>query len=338
MTELVEPDFLKLPWHELGFMDERYADGSEARLHFAQCNAAKGGSLPTIVFMHGVLRDWRSFYPLLFSLRGRANLVSFDFRGHGRSDPTPGAYRVINYVEDAVRLIESLTNQVILYGHSLGAMVALATAAQIPERIQTTILEDPPFSTMGSRLRGTPLMRYFESVEALVRNETLPEKGSDPLEATQSQAAFVVAGEGQTPFPAANAEARIHRLFDEFSNIAVATRPDGSIIRVRDQRDLVSRRFSAEGLAKVDPEVLVPVTAGQWLDGYDLDSLLPLIKSKVVLLRADNACGGMLTSDEADHISRGLDGVCEQIYFTGVGHSMHWVKPMEITEIVMRQF
>ena len=134
MKELVEPDFSMLPWRELGFMDEGYVDGTSARLHFAQCATAKGGSLPTIVFMHGVLRDWRSFYPLLFSLRGKANLVSIDFRGHGGSDPIPGAYRVINYVEDAVRLIKSLTNQVILYGHSLGAMVALATAAQIPER------------------------------------------------------------------------------------------------------------------------------------------------------------------------------------------------------------
>ncbi len=315
MTEFSNPDFIRLPWHELGFMQESYLSTEGAKLQFAQSTVTNSSALPTIVFLHGVLRDWRSFYPLLFGLRGKANLISIDFRGHGGSDPTPNGYRVINYVEDAVRLVKSLNSQVILYGHSLGAMVALATAAQIPDRIQTAILEDPPFSTMGSRLAGTPLMRYFASVEAIVQSE---------LAHTASQQS------------ATNAEAPIQGLFKKFSDIVVATNPDGSIIRVRDQRDSISRRFSAEGLARIDREVLVPITAGQWLEGYDLDRILRSIKSKVVLLRADSAYGGMLNSDEADHIHRSLGGLCEQIYFSGVGHSMHWAKPAEITALVNR--
>ena len=314
MTEFVNSDFSRLPWHQLGFMEEQYLAGPGPRLHFAQCTEAKGDSLPTIVFLHGVLRDWRSFYPLLIGLRGKANLVSIDFRGHGASDPTPYAYRVTNYVDDAVRLVKSLTNQVILYGHSLGAMVALATAARIPERIKTAILEDPPFSTMGKQLCGTPLMCYFQGVEAVVQNE----------------ATYSASNLNMTSFAA-----RIQRLFEAFSNIPVGIGTGGLTIHVRDQRDAVSRRFSAEGLARIDPEVLTPITAGQWLDGYALDSLLPPIKSKVVLIRADSECGGMLTSDEADYIGRRLEGLCEQIFFSGVGHSMHWAKPNEITELMI---
>ena len=313
MTELSQGDFANLPWHALDFMEEKYLDGAGARLHFAQSNDAKVGARPTIVFLHGVLRDWRSFYPLLIGLRGSANLVSVDFRGHGRSDPTPLSYRVANYVEDAVRLVKSLANPVTLYGHSLGAMVALATAARLPERMNTVILEDPPFSTMGDRFLGSTLLQYFQAVEIVVQNEM------------KNTASSLV----QT-----NSEARIQRLFEAFSNIVVGTDANGSVIRVRDQRDLISRRFSAEGLARIDPVVLAPITAGHWLHGYDLDSLLPSIKAKVVLLRADAACGGMLTSDEADHIGRRLAGLCEQIYFPGVGHSLHWAKPKELIELI----
>ena len=313
MTELVHGDFSSLPWHALDFMQEMYLDGAGARLHFAQTNDANGHSMPTIVFLHGVLRDWRSFYPLLTGLRGTANLVSIDFRGHGNSDPTPHAYLVSHYVEDAVRLIKSLANPVILYGHSLGAMVALATAAQIPERIKTAILEDPPFSTMGDRLEGSPLQKYFQAVATVVQNETHHSTVSLAMR---------------------NSEAGIQRLFEAFSNIVVGTDPNGMTVRVRDQRDLISRRFSAEGLARIDSEVLAPINAGLWLDGYDLDSLLQSIRSNVVLLRADTFCGGMLTSDEAEHIGRCLAGLCEQIYFPGVGHSMHWAKPKELTELI----
>ena len=300
MTELVHGDLSNLPWHALDFMQARYLDGARARLHFAQTNDANGYSMPTIVFLHGVLRDWRSFYPLLTGLRGTANLVSIDFRGHGSSDPTPHAYLVSHYVEDAVRLIKSLANPVILYGHSLGAMVALATAAQIPERIKTAILEDPPFSTMGDRLEGSPLQQYFQAVATVVQNETHHSTVSLAMR---------------------NSEAGIQRLFEAFSNIVVGTDPNGMTVRVRDQRDLISRRFSAEGLARIDSEVLAPINAGLWLDGYDLDSLLQSIRSNVVLLRADTFCGGMLTSDEAEHIGRCLAGLCEQIYFPEIGRA-----------------
>ena len=317
MTELARPDFSKLPWLKLDFMEERFLNDTGTRLHFAQSREQLFNSLPTIVFFHGVLRDWRSFYPLLIGLRGNANLVSIDFRGHGKSAATSSEYLVTNYVDDAVRLVNSLQHQVLLYGHSLGAMVALATAARIPERIKATILEDPPFATMGRRLNGTPLMSYFQSVENVVQSE---------LTSAASR------------FDTTNSEARIQRLFEAFSNISVGIDANGNIIRVRDQRDIISRRFSAESLARIDPELLAPITAGRWLDGYELDSLLSSIKSKIVLLRADTVCGGMLTSNEADHVVRGLDGLCEEMYFPGVGHSMHWSKPKELTDQVLNQF
>ncbi len=315
MPEQTEVDLDKLPWRALGFMKAAMLDDAEPHLQFAHSANTDSATGPTIVFLHGVLRDWRTFYPLFIGLHGKAKLVSIDFRGHGGSQATPKGYRVIDYVEDAVRVIQSLPGQIVLYGHSLGAMVALATAAKIPDRIHLAILEDPPFSTMGARLSALPLKQYFQGVERIA----LAEAGNE-----------VVLMQNE-----ASREAKISRLFEAFSNLVVEERPDGSVVRVRDQRDATSRRFSAECLANVDPKVLLSINTGHWMDDYDLKSLLPTIKSPLILLRADSACGGMLTNEEADWLTAKLANRCQQIYYPGVGHTIHWAKPQEIVELLV---
>ncbi|MDX1928703.1 MAG: alpha/beta hydrolase [Pirellulaceae bacterium] len=312
MTEQGVPS--SLPWHDLSFMEKKSLAGDCRQLWYAQSRDIDRDGKPTIVFLHGVLRDWRSFYPLLTALRDDANLVSLDFRGHGQSD-SASEYRVMNYVDDAVRLVNALEGPVLLYGHSLGAMVALATAARVPERIKTTVLEDPPFATMGRRLDGSPLMNYFRSVETVVRKELKS---------------------AETRLQKSGLQSRIERLFDAFSNIPVGTDANGSVVRLRDQRDETSRRFSAESLASIDPEVLAPITSGQWLEGYSLEELSALVKSKVVILRADAACGGMLMKADADLIVKHAPDRREELFFSGVGHSMHWAQPREIAALVRR--
>jgi pimeloyl-ACP methyl ester carboxylesterase len=303
-----------LPWHRLDFMRESILDRAGANLLIARCDSPIASDRPTIVFLHGVLRNWKTFYPLLNGLREHANLVGLDFRGHGGSDPTPDAYRVTDYVEDAVHLVDRLKGRVLLYGHSLGAMVALAAASRLAERVEMAVLEDPPFSTMGQRLEASPLMRYFQGVERTVQQEV----------------AIAAAGLGST-----DAAARVERLFESFSNLVVAERPDGVVVRVRDQRDVISRRFSAEALAKIDPEVLAPITSGRWMESYDLQTILLGVKAKVALLRADTSCGGMLTSDESRSIVDRLNGRCEEKYYPGVGHTIHWSKPREILQWII---
>ncbi len=322
MTEQEPSTFSRLPWHELNFMEERFVDDAGAKLHFAESPpdpsfAAGGQAFPTIVFFHGVLRDWRSFYPLLCGLRGKAHLVSMDFRGHGRSASVANSYRVTDYIEDAVRLVRQMPAPVFLYGHSLGAMVAIATASQIPNQIQAAILEDPPFETMGERLPQTPLMSYFQSVEQVVQS-----LASD----TDNRESSSVTDE------------RIQRLYEAFSDIVVGKGANGQTIRLRDQRDAISRRFSAESLAKIDPAVLQPITAGRWLDGYSLERCLPSITARITLLRADASCGGMLTQYDANRIHERLKGHCEVIDFPGVGHSVHWAQPSEVLQIVRDRF
>ncbi|MFM8583958.1 MAG: alpha/beta fold hydrolase, partial [Planctomycetaceae bacterium] len=85
--------------------------------------ARTGTESPDVIFLHGVTRRWQSFLPIVAPLAVRHRLELLDLRGHGASGRASG-YRVIDYVGDVVERLGQLAAPVVLYGHSLGAMVA----------------------------------------------------------------------------------------------------------------------------------------------------------------------------------------------------------------------
>lgn len=277
-------------------MDSRSFRTHGRLLHFREQRAAG----PTIVLLHGVLRNGITFHPLTAALDGRFPLVALDFRGHGKSDWTPHAYRVIDYVEDAVAILRELAGEpMVLYGHSLGAMVALAAAAREPERVQRVILEDPPFSTMGPRLPESDLGRYFAGVRDCVEQ------------------AHTVAD-----------------IYERFSDIVVGTKPDGSPLRVREQRDEPARRFMSECLAAIDHAVLDPIVAGEWINGYDLADIASQISCPVLILQGDPACGGMLREEDLAVLTGELGPLAQVRRFPGVGHQVHATRTAVVAALV----
>ncbi len=301
------------PWHQLRFTEQSmtHANGKEIHYAISQNNASPANK--TIVFMHGVLRTWRSFYPLFQELADEYRLISLDFRGHGQSEFRPNAYRVIDYVEDAVAIAGSQPGPVVLVGHSLGGMVALAACATLKEHVYSAVLEDPPFSTMGQRLRGTGLHDYFCGVASMLN---------------------AVETESQDW----NASDRIETIYKRFSEMVVGQRPDGTLVRIRDQRDEAARRFAAEAFAKLDLSVLTPICECRWLDGYFLEQLLSEVhpKTRIFSLQANPQLGGMLVDRDADSIRAALTDRNHHFYFEQAGHSIHWQFPNAVAELVRR--
>ena len=120
-------------------------------------NCARGPAHgPPVLFLHGVLRCWQDFLPLIPSLSLRWQVHALDFRGHGRSAPRTFHYRVRDYVEDAEAfLLHACPAPAVVCGHSLGAMVALAAAAgPAADRCRALLLEDPPFGTPEGDVEG----------------------------------------------------------------------------------------------------------------------------------------------------------------------------------------
>lgn len=248
-----------------------------------------GGDLPTLLFFHGVLRNHQDFYPILAQFSRFYRCVAVDLRGHGASGRNPSQYRVQDYVNDMVEFTEmEFGHGVYLYGHSLGGMIAAAVAARLPHLVRGVIMEDPPFHTMGDRLRSSSLGGYFDGVlDAKLRSQSLQE------------------------------------LTRNLSEVQMQDPTTGRTWKLSDVRDQVSIRFAARCLLDVDSDVLLPIVEGRWLEGYNVEETLSKISSPTLILQADGAAGGMLTDEDASFIQ---SVVPETFLYRmqHIGHLMHW--------------
>lgn len=274
------------------------------RLSGRTLNCAVGPKTgPPLVLLHGVMRCWRDFDPLLPTLIERWHVFAPDHRGHGKSGRGAASYRVADFAADAVALIdEHVPGPAVLVGHSLGAMVAAVAAVERPDLVRALILEDPPGSTLADGMRQSRFHLQFTNTERLLAT-------------------------------ARDAES----LTRDLANMEVQRPSDGSVVRFGELRDERTLRFSAECLMQLDPAVLSTLTAGRWLEGLDWFGLLQKIECPVLLLRADPACGGMLNEDEAARIPR-LIPCCARVDLPGIGHSIHSSQPDKMLTLITNFF
>jgi len=96
---------------------------------------------PTMVFVHGVLND-HSVWILqsrFFAHHGW-NVLAIDLPGHGRSAGPPPA-TVESAAQTLIASLDALRlDRIVLVGHSFGALIALETASQIPDRVSRLAL------------------------------------------------------------------------------------------------------------------------------------------------------------------------------------------------------
>ena len=107
---------------------------------------------PPIVFLHGVTGRWQAWLPVLGAFADGWRICALDFRGHGRSGRAAGAYRAVDYAEDvAAFLRRRVERPAVLVGHSLGAIVSIAVAADAPDVVRAVVLEDPPLGAFDDQ-------------------------------------------------------------------------------------------------------------------------------------------------------------------------------------------
>ncbi len=279
-------------------LDSMVIEKTLVRNNHNLCYAEGPKNGPPLFLLHGVTRAWRDWSVLLPALSHRFQVFAVDFRGHGNSQQAANSYRVIDYVEDAKFDIKKLADSApMVFGHSLGAMVALAVAADPSLQVRGAILEDPPFATMGSRIQETSFHSLFVGMQSLVgQNKSVAE---------------IAKGLG---------------------DLIITNPKSGQSQRLGDLRDPTSLRFSAACLSRLDPQVFTPIVTGQWLVDYDFESYLPDVKAPLMLLQADLLAGGMLTAEDATRIETVVPDCC-RIYYPGQGHLLHWMITGEIQRV-----
>ncbi|TPI14526.1 3-oxoadipate enol-lactonase [Mesorhizobium sp. B4-1-3] len=103
---------------------------------------AKDTSRP-IIFINSLGTDFRIWDDVIARLNGEMPMLVYDKRGHGLSDIGSGVRSIDDHVDDLSALIDHFGfNKVVLYGLSVGGMVAQGLCARRPELVQALILGD----------------------------------------------------------------------------------------------------------------------------------------------------------------------------------------------------
>jgi 3-oxoadipate enol-lactonase len=126
-------------------------------------NVRVGGpnDAPVVVFIHSLGTDLTIWDRVIDCLGPAVRSICFDLRGHGQTPPTPPPYSIQMLAVDAVRLLDQLAiPQATLCGISVGALIALQSAAERPAVAQAVIVCDTPY-------RGSAPDMWNQRIEAV---------------------------------------------------------------------------------------------------------------------------------------------------------------------------
>ncbi len=100
----------------------------------------KGGPL---LCLHGLTANLRCFELVAEGLAGDYQVLAMDLRGRGLSDKPASGYSLEHHCRDIAALMAELDlDKITLVGHSLGAYISLAFAADHPELVERMVLLD----------------------------------------------------------------------------------------------------------------------------------------------------------------------------------------------------
>ncbi|WP_426307315.1 alpha/beta fold hydrolase [Acidovorax facilis] len=148
---------IKIPGTEAHFLDPlESGKGGPGRLRYLS-----GGKGPALVLLHTVRTQAEHFRHLIPLIKDRYTVYALDLPGMGYSEIVPGA----SYEEPAMReAVKSLITRldlrdVTLLGESMGATLALTTAADLPERVRRVVAINA-YDYAGGIARSSLLARF----------------------------------------------------------------------------------------------------------------------------------------------------------------------------------
>lgn len=117
----------------------KMVQGDNARINLA---VWEGEGRP-ILCVHGITANCRSWDVLASALAPQYRVMAIDLRGRGLSDKPDNGYSLDYHIRDIHCLLDDLNiEKIVIMGHSLGAFIGLAFAAQYPDRTERLILVD----------------------------------------------------------------------------------------------------------------------------------------------------------------------------------------------------
>lgn len=113
-----------------------------------------GAAGETVLFLHGLTAVAEVWGPTVTRLGPGRRFVAIDQRGHGGS-PHEGPYTIGSFVRDTSSVIQALGAPVHVVGHSMGARVAIVTAARHPQLLRSVVVADIGVEASRRNIRET---------------------------------------------------------------------------------------------------------------------------------------------------------------------------------------
>lgn len=268
-------------------IEKRYKVG-EATLNYAE--GVKAG--PPLVLTHGLTDRWQYYLPIIPFLTMRWHVYALDFRGHGRSSRTP-PYNYHNHIDDTIAFIEGCVKApVVIFGSSMGGMVALMVAARRPELVKAVIFGDSSIKTDRTQAVMRDYHSYWNGWKKLA--------------------------ESQGPF-----DEFVRRVSDMPVNV-----PGQNKKTYGEGLDIIALMNKANYLRFLDPEVLTDWVAGgedqeafkRVTDGYDHERLID-IQCPVLLIQGNPKKGGIFTDEAVEYATAKIEN-SYHVYIEEYDHNL----------------
>jgi pimeloyl-ACP methyl ester carboxylesterase len=265
-----------------------------------QLNCAEGPAHgPPLVLLHGLGRRWQVFLPLIPALSLRWHIFAPDLRGHGKSSRVLRGYHGPQYSEDiALLLRECVAAPAVLFGHSLGGMLAMSVASQHPELVRALILGDNMI--VARQLRNPMYTALFSGLRDLAR------KGGSIEQ--------IAVGIGKIVLPVPGSE--------EFAEIRE--------LPGNDEAYLLSW---ARCVQQADPDTYEMTLDGSSAKGWDGETLLREITCPTLLLQGSPELGGLMSDADVTRAKRLLPHHAH-VRFRSLGHALFIQQPDPVLRAV----
>jgi len=158
----------------LGVVSLCYAASESAprqvEVNFTQMAYVDVGSGIPVVFIHGVIGDWRTYKPMQPIISGEYRFISYSRRYHypNKWDDTGENYTMSQHIEDLAEFIQTLNlGKVHLVGTAFGGRMAGLFALEHPEQVRSLTLTDPFIITGDSPAEKAAFDEHFEDFKRI---------------------------------------------------------------------------------------------------------------------------------------------------------------------------
>ena len=279
-----------------GFREAIFA-GSEVPIYYVE--GPRNG--PDLVLLHGMARDWHSFSSLIPKLSVQFHVFVLDLRGHGRSGRAPHKYAIPHFARDLSRFLVSLApGGAAIFGHSLGAMIAMYAAGSGECNVNALIVGDSMISP--ENLARSPYHSLFSQLKKLIER-------------------------GGSQHDLARGIGKIHIRLPGIDEALCLEDLAGNTPSV------LSEWARSAHLA--DPEALAMSLDGSAFQGWNPQMILPRISCPALLMQANPQLDALL-SDADVELALKLMPIAQHVRFPLLGHALFMQKPEPVLKELLQ--